>query len=164
MFFFGHTGIAFGAAKKLNPSLSLLVVAGVAMLPDLIDKSIHYVFWPQFTNGNTRTIAHSLLFTAVYSLILFVLEKSTASKKTKWLWLLPWVHLVLDEMWESKMRVSLLWPFLGHDFPPFEHKGAIDHLTRIFKKPQVILGEIIGAWIFYKHYKSTRRESFKIGS
>lgn len=159
MFFFGHTGIAFKAARKLNRNASLALVVAIAMLPDVVDKTIHYIVSPTFTNGNTRTICHSLLATFLFSLALFLVSRNSKNKAIKWLWVIPWVHIVLDEMWEPEMRVSLLWPFLGLEFPVFDHKGVVDHLHRIFRKPQVIIGELVGLWIFYGHYRSIAKKT-----
>jgi hypothetical protein len=57
------------------------------------------------------------------------------------------VHLLLDGMWVSDMRVSLLWPWAGSAFPPLHEVGVPGlwaHLARDLSDPVNLAGELGG--------------------
>src|SRR5205814_8380958 len=60
MLVFGHIGLTLGVARALSREIDARWVAVAAVLPDLIDKPLRYVLAPAFTQGNTRTVGHSL--------------------------------------------------------------------------------------------------------
>ncbi len=159
MFIFGHTGLTLESARRIsNVKVRLTVVAAIALLPDVVDKSIHYVISSEFTNGNTRTIAHSILFTLVLMTIIRGAELFKWGKKLELrnLWWIPIMHLLLDGMWTTDLRISLLWPFLGCDFPPYAHKGWWDHLMRTLTTPHIMFGELLGLYFVYRYKVRSR--------
>src|SRR5437899_8771220 len=60
MLLFGHIGLTLGVARALSRESDARWVAVASLLPDLIDKPLRYVLAPGFTQGNTRTVGHSL--------------------------------------------------------------------------------------------------------
>src|SRR6266568_1204707 len=60
MLVFGHIGLTLGVARALSREIDARWVAVASLLPDLIDKPLRYVLAPVFTQGNTRTVGHSL--------------------------------------------------------------------------------------------------------
>ncbi len=60
MLIFGHIGLTLGVARALSREIDARWVAVASLLPDLIDKPLRYVLAPAFTQGNTRTVGHSL--------------------------------------------------------------------------------------------------------
>ena len=60
MLWFGHIGLTVGLARALSREVDTRWVAVAAVLPDVIDKPLRYVIAPAFTQGNTRTVGHSL--------------------------------------------------------------------------------------------------------
>jgi inner membrane protein len=79
-----------------------------ALLPDIIDKPIAYLFFRETSNSG-RIFSHTLLFLIVITLLgLFVYRRWSK------LWLLvlafgTMTHLILDQMWQTPR--TLLWPF-----------------------------------------------------
>ena len=59
MLIFGHLGLTLGVARALSREVDVRWVAVAALLPDLLDKPLR-VLAPFFTQGNTRTVGHSL--------------------------------------------------------------------------------------------------------
>src|SRR6266516_341238 len=47
-------------ARALSREIDARWVAVASLLPDLIDKPLRYMLAPGFTQGNTRTVGHSL--------------------------------------------------------------------------------------------------------
>src|SRR5713101_781593 len=123
MLVFGHIGLNLGLARALSREIDARWVAMASLLPDLIDKPLRYVLAPAFTQGNTRTVGHSLTVLLVcIALVAFPLRR-TIRKAGIVALLLP-VHLLFDGMWVPDMRVSLLWPWAGSAFPPLDEVGV----------------------------------------
>src|SRR5438445_8882320 len=130
MLVFGHIGLTLGVARALSREIDARWVAVASLLPDLIDKPLRYVLAPVFTQGNTRTVGHSLTVMLVcMALVAFPLRRTIRGARVVAL-VLP-VHLLLDGMWVSDMRVSLLWPWAGTAFPPLDAVGVPGRWTDI---------------------------------
>jgi membrane-bound metal-dependent hydrolase YbcI (DUF457 family) len=120
MLLFGHVGLTLGLARALSREVDARWVAVASMLPDIIDKPLRYCA-PAFTQGNTRTVGHALTVIAV-SMVMVLLLRRTIRGAGAIAMVLP-LHLLLDGMWTSDMRVSLLWPWAGNGFPPLNEVG-----------------------------------------
>ena len=145
MLVFGHIGLTLGVARALSREIDARWVAVASLLPDLIDKPLR-VLAPVFTQGNTRTVGHSLTVMLVcMALVAFPLRRTIRGARVVAL-VLP-VHLLLDGMWVSDMRVSLLWPWAGSAFPPLHEVGVPGlwaHLGRDLSDPMNLAGELGG--------------------
>jgi hypothetical protein len=106
------------------------------MLPDMIDKPL-FVLLPDFTQGWTRTVAHSLA-----GLVLFTIFTGWRLRKKAWPLVFAYgSHLVLDRMWTDGH--ILVWPLHGFFFEKFPY----DHRELWWEKltdPWVMGGEAIG--------------------
>src|SRR2546427_4078459 len=142
MLVFGHIGLTLGVARALSREIDARWVAAASLLPDLIDKPLR-VLAPVFTQGNTRTVGHSLTVMLVaMALVAFPLRRTMRGAWVVAL-VLP-VHLLLDGMWVPDMRVSLLWPWAGSAFPPLHEvgvQGLVAHLLHDLADPVNLAGE-----------------------
>jgi len=145
MLVFGHIGLTLGVARTLSREIDARWVAVASLLPDLIDKPLR-VLAPAFTQSNTRTVGHSLTVMLVcMALVAFPLRRLIRGAWVVAL-ALP-VHLLLDEMWVSDMRISLLWPWAGSAFPPQDEVGMAGlwaHLVHDVSDPVNLAGELGG--------------------
>jgi inner membrane protein len=113
-----------------------------SMLPDIIDKPVGKIFFPDtFSNG--RIFSHSLLFMVVLAIAGLFLYRWRS-----WTWLLvlsfsTFIHLVLDEMWHDPE--TLFWPAYGLTFEKHELMNwGSDVLYALLHNPGVYVPEIIG--------------------
>src|SRR5262245_43423927 len=111
MLLFGHVGLTIGLARALSREVDARWVAIASMLPDIIDKPLRYFIVPAFTQSNTRTVEHSLTVIVVGMMAMLLLRRTI--RKTWVVALVLPVHLLLDGIWTSGMRISLLWPWTG---------------------------------------------------
>jgi membrane-bound metal-dependent hydrolase YbcI (DUF457 family) len=123
MLLFGHVGLTIGLARALSREVDTRWVAVASMLPDIIDKPLRYFLAPAFTQGNTRTVGHSLTVIGVGMVVVFLLRRVIRGAGVVAL-ILP-LHLLLDGMWAPDLRVSLLWPWAGNAFPPLNEVGML---------------------------------------
>ncbi len=146
MLVFGHIGLTLGVARALSREIDARWVAVASLLPDLIDKPLRYMLAPAFTEGNTRTVGHSLTVLLVCMVLLaFPLRRIIRGARVVAL-VLP-VHLLLDGMWVPDLRVSLLWPWAGSAFPPLHEvgvQGLVAHLLHDLADPVNLAGECGG--------------------
>jgi len=148
MLLFGHVGLTIGLARTLSREVDVRWVAVAAMLPDIIDKPLRYFIAPTFTQGNTRTVGHSLTVLLVGMVVVFLLRRTIRGPGVVTL-MLP-MHLLLDGMWTPDLRVSLLWPWAGNAFPPLYEEGMSgvwNHLMRNLSDPVNLTGELGGMLI-----------------
>ena len=155
MLILGHAGITLQAARKLHRGVDLRFAAFIALYPDIIDKALHYIYCPLFapgwTHGFTRTVGHSLTFNAlVAGKLLLWWWRDRELHPARWVYaaIIP-LHLVLDEMWDPELRLTLFWPWLGNDFPRIYMDDLVSHLGRNFAKVEVIVGEIVGGFLLW---------------
>ena len=145
MLLFGHVGLTIGLARTLSREVDIRWVAVAAMLPDIIDKPLRYFIAPAFTQSNTRTVGHSLTVLLVSIVVVLLLHRTIRGAGVVAL-VLP-LHLLLDGMWTSDLRVSLLWPWAGNGFPPLYEEGLSgvwNHLIRNLSDPVNLAGELGG--------------------
>jgi inner membrane protein len=143
MFLLGHLGITatvvFAINKRYFPSLSLdyRVIFVLAMLPDLIDKTMgHIILRDELNSG--RLVAHTLLFSMLGTLVLY----RFSNKNWQLLSLPLWLHISLDRIWEN-VHV-MLWPLQGWGFPSRDY-NVLAHWWEIFTTdPYTIAGELVG--------------------
>ena len=148
MLLFGHVGLTIGLARVLSREVDVRWVAVAAMLPDIIDKPLRYFIAPAFTQGNTRTVGHSLTVLLVGMVVVLLLRRTIRGAWVVAL-VLP-MHLLLDGMWTPDLRVSLLWPWAGNGFPPLYEKGMSgvwNHLIRNLSDPVNLAGELGGMMV-----------------
>lgn len=148
MLLFGHVGLTIGLARAISREVDVRWVAVAAMLPDIIDKPLRYFIAPAFTQGNTRTVGHSLTVLLVGMLVMLLLRRSVRGAGVVAL-VLP-MHWLLDGMWTPDLRVSLLWPWAGNAFPLLYEEGMLGvwhHLMRNLSDPVNLAGELGGALI-----------------
>ena len=146
MLLFGHVGLTTGLARALSREIDARWVAAASVLPDVIDKLLRYVVAPAFTQGNTRTVGHSLTVMFVGMAVVGFLLRRTIRGAGVVALLLP-LHLLLDGMWGPDMRVSLLWPWTGNGFAPLHEvglPGVWEHLVRDLQNPVNLAGELGG--------------------
>jgi len=137
-----------GLARALSREIDTRWVAVAAVLPDVIDKPLRYVMAPAFTQGNTRTVGHSLTVMLVCMVVMLLLRRTIRGAGVVAL-LLP-LHLLLDGMWVSDMRVSVLWPWAGNGFSPLHEvgmQGVWNHLVRDLCDPVSLAGELGGVLV-----------------
>jgi hypothetical protein len=145
MLVFGHVGLTMGLARALSREVDIRWVAVASMLPDIIDKPLRYFIAPAFTQSNTRTVGHSLTMIVVGMVVTLLLRRSIRGAGVIAL-VLP-LHLLLDGMWAPDLRVSLLWPWAGHAFPPLDEVGMAglwNHLVRGLSDLVNLAGELGG--------------------
>ncbi len=156
MLLFAHPGITLGVATiaadvvnrkpswfvSLSRYLDIRWLLVGSLLPDIIDKPVgQYIFRDTFNNG--RIFSHTLLFLIVIAVIGFYLLK-----KYRWVWMLSlaagtFMHLILDEMWQTPQ--TLFWPLLGFSFPFVELEGWASNIWKlIFSDPRYYVPEIVG--------------------
>src|SRR5262249_40126593 len=147
MLLFGHVGLTIGLARLLSREVDVRWVAVASLLPDVIDKPLRYIVAPAFTQGNTRTVGHSLTVMLVVMVVL-LLQRTIRGVGVVAL-LLP-LHLLLDGMWVPEMRVSVLWPWAGNGFSPLHEvglPGLWNHLLHDLSDPVNLAGELGGVLV-----------------
>lgn len=158
MLLLGHLGLTIGLARALSRDVDVRWVAVVSLLPDLLDKPLRYWIAPAFTQGNTRTVGHSLTM-----ILLCLLGVYLGRRVIRAPWVMALVvpmHALLDGMWSPATRVSLLWPWAGHDFPPLDEvglQGLWEHLMRNLSKPVTLVGEVVGGLILLSVWRQAGR-------
>jgi hypothetical protein len=104
-----HLGYTTGAVRisqkfALNRPLDYRLVALMAILPDVIDRSLYVFVIPGAESG--RLLAHTLLFNLVLLAILMAIRRDL------WIYgILPLLHLLMDL--QGLSTHELFWPFLG---------------------------------------------------
>ena len=145
MLLLGHVGLTIGLARALSREVDVRWVAVASMLPDIIDKPLRYCIALAFTQGSTRTVGHSLTVIGVSMLVVLLFRRTIRGAGVVAL-MLP-MHLFLDRMWLPDERVSFLWPWAGHAFPPVYEEGLSgfwDHLMGNLCSPVNLSGELGG--------------------
>lgn len=161
MLLFGHLGITLAIVfsilyvlkKEKNVDYRILIIG--IFLPDIIDKILgHLIFYESLSNG--RIFSHTLLFLLAVTIMVIV----TRAK----LILLPVgiaFHLIEDRMWmDSK---TLLWPFLGFEFPKVEIENYLYFIFhKLLTDPFIYTTETLGFAItltFFIKFKMYRKEN-----
>jgi len=121
MYLLAHSGITLGAAYAVeksvrSPALKVdyrFVLLG-ALLPDMIDKPLGHLIFPQVLAGG-RTFAHTLLFLLLVTLAGIIIYRIKAQQWGLCLAFGVLMHCILDSMWLDP--VTLFWPLLSLSFP-----------------------------------------------
>ncbi len=163
----GHVAATWGVATLLqqnNPRLARLdyrLLAVSAVLPDLIDKPLAILAFPQAQTS--QLITHSLLFNVVL----------LVGALLWWRPALPYVlafngHVIFDRMWNH--TESFWWPIFGWDvFWQFKPMNSAETMLNVYldiitRYPQVWVIEILAivffVWFFY-HFRLYRRPNLK---
>lgn len=140
---FWHVGatIAFTRYAFRDEAMDLRVLALGAVLPDLIDSPIGFVFWSRYQT--VRLTAHSLLFATVLLVIVMVGTRRGRPRK-RWMPLAIGVllHLVLDGMW--RLPSTLWWPFLGWEFDMTAFTTVGAYIEWLLSDPRTWALEAVG--------------------
>lgn len=142
--FFWHVGMTILIFRYVfrDERVDLRFLALGAVLPDVIDKPIGTVLFAD-TFRSSRIFAHTLVFAAlVMTAVLLISRRGPRRRQWMALGVGVLLHLVLDGMWTS--AETLLWPFLGWEFPPGPEDYWGGLLGRIFDSPWVLVQEAIG--------------------
>jgi len=158
---FWHAGatVAFTRYAFRDPAMDLRFLVLGAILADLIDTPIGFIFWSSFEN--VRLVAHSLLFAATAMVVVLLLTRRGRPRK-RWMPVAVGMllHLVFDAMWREPE--TLWWPFLGWDFTSTGFATVSEYLGGLFTNPAMWLGEVAGlAYLAFLGYRSklTDREA-----
>ena len=177
MLLFAHAGITLGAAfglemavnrlrrfRRGNPAKAhegsspasrivravdyRLVLIG-ALLPDVVDKPLGHYLLSDSLNNNGRIFAHTFLFFLILLIVGLYRLWRGGHIGVMVLALASGGHLVLDEMWHTK--VTLWWPFYGWSFPEYLEIDMWGWLGNLYAglsgRPDTFIPEIIGAVI-----------------
>ena len=113
-----------------------------SLLPDIIDKPLGLIILPT-TLGSSRTVGHTLLFSAVLALLGLLLRKKRSDFRLLLIAYSSTVHVTLDGMWERPQ--VLLWPLFGFGFPQSDPTGWVQRvLAHAIAHPSVYIPEIAG--------------------
>lgn len=142
---FWHVGGTIAVFRYVfrDPKVDLRFLALGALLPDLIDKPLGTILFPDLFEGGTQLIGHTLIFSLLAMTAVLAVTRRGRVRRT---WMAVAVgsllHLILDGMWTDQQ--TLLWPAFGWSFPP----GIPDYwpglLTRFFESPWSIVEELAG--------------------
>lgn len=170
MLLFGHLGITlafvFLVFLILKENVDYRYVLAGSMLPDIIDKPVGHILFPEiFHNG--RIFCHTLLFIVVLIILAVYMERHYKYTGVSFLGLGAMMHLIEDQMWFAPQ--TLFWPLFGLEFPQFEYGSIVGYwLNGLLTEPQAYIPEIIGitilaAFIYhYRIYEPARLKSFVV--
>lgn len=145
MFVLGHLGFSRALIEPLRTKVDLRPFFLGALLPDLIDKPIFYLF-PGIIAG-TRGYAHTLLF----MIVIFLVAQFFKSRVALSIAFGVLAHLLLDNVGDYlhienslvKSYQTLFWPMRGYDFPSTAYLTIVDQANRL-RSPYLIITESIG--------------------
>ncbi len=133
------------AFVSLSHRVDLRVLLVGSLLPDIIDKPVGLLFFPDLF-GTGRLFCHTLLF----CLLLAVMGAwRYRLRRTGGLLVLSYgsaMHLVLDGMWRSPE--TLFWPAMGLILRGETHDQWLRTIfLALFTRPEAYVPEIAGAMI-----------------
>jgi|SRR3954467_4294999 inner membrane protein len=163
MFALGHLGIGKKLAARPFRGFSRADRRAFfvgALLPDLIDKPLYYI--PAWLTGKDAAAAgilsgtHLFAHTGLFLVVLAGVALVTRSGPARALVIGVATHFVLDFVGLSMNWATLLWPFLGWQFPTYPFRSLGQHLGTIFN-PITFIGETLGAAILWSDYRKHRK-------
>lgn len=139
----GLLPLVTGASASLRRHVDLRFLLAGSLLPDIIDKPVGLLLFPDLL-GNGRIFCHTLLFPAALAIAGIVLYRARGMTHVLVLAYGSTMHLVLDAMWRSP--ATLLWPFAG----PMPRGGVGEHwlaqiITTLLTNPAAYVPEMAGA-------------------
>ena len=145
MFVLGHLGFSRALAQPFRTKIDLKPFFVGALLPDLIDKPIFYLF-PNHIAG-TRGYAHTLLFL----MATFFVAKVFKSRIAFSIAIGVLAHLLLDNLGDYlhienslvKSYQTLFWPLAGNEFPSTVYLTMEAQANRL-RSPYLMVTESIG--------------------
>ncbi len=142
---FWHLGgtIALFRAVFRDSKVDLRFLALGALLPDLVDKPLGTILFPDLFNGNGRVVGHTLLFSLlVMTIVLLATRRGRVRRRWMAVAVGALIHLFLDGMWTE--QETLLWPAFGWAFPPGPPDYWSGLLGRIVSDPWLAVREVAG--------------------
>lgn len=164
MFFLGHLGIGSRVVQPVTQGLPQRYVLWGTVLPDLLDKPLYYgLSWFFSKRGAELGIisgSRSLGHTAITLLLLSSFAWIRKSKILAALSLGVASHLVLDSLSDLMqnspeslssgfIETTLLWPFLGLQFPTIPYHSLQEHLS-IWQRPVLVWTEALGLFLLFE--------------
>jgi membrane-bound metal-dependent hydrolase YbcI (DUF457 family) len=137
------SGRGFRSTAKLI-DYRLLAIGSV--LPDIIDKPLALLLFPDLFNGMTRNLGHTLLF----AVLLFVVWRIASGSRRSFL--LPLaigssLHLLFDAMFTNPD--TLFWPFVDGGFAEAGHRDLFSGLSIPWSLPWniswLVFSELLGS-------------------
>lgn len=140
------------SVRRMGVDLRLVFFG--ALLPDIIDKALGFWLLPETVNYTTRSVGHSLVFSAL--LLAAALARLGLTRRAGLLIiaLATMGHLLLDQMWQ--LPVTLLWPFLGWRFPMGTttlEEWILFHFQEMLKSPAELAGALVLVWFLMQLHR-----------
>jgi hypothetical protein len=160
MLVFGHLGFGHQLAAPWNRRLPAWPLAIGMLLPDLIDKPLHYAGFSDFISC-TRTFGHTgLLCLAMFGMAYALRERTLAA-----LGLGMATHFVLDFVMDwlsadgpSSTLIAVAWPLKGIHFAVYDQPTLSRYLGSMLTAP-VLITEALGLGLLAWELRRTRRLS-----
>jgi hypothetical protein len=164
MFIIGHIGLTIAIIilgliifkrTDLLQKLDFRIIAVIAILPDIIDKTVgHIIFRDSLNNG--RLFSHSLVFLVVFTILFYLVVRIYW-----WSMALPIAtHQVFDILWNYEK--SWYWPAFGWGFERLERDPWNRWIEALLNDPYIYSTEILGAaaliiiFVYFGLYKKDR--------
>jgi membrane-bound metal-dependent hydrolase YbcI (DUF457 family) len=156
---FWHAGatVLFTRYTFRDPKMDLRYLLLGAILPDLIDTPLGFIFWSSVEN--VRLVAHSLLFAAVAMAVVMLMTRRGRPRK-RWMPLAVGIllHLVFDAMW--RQPETLWWPSQGWEFTSTGYATVTEYLGWLLTDPTTWLLEAAGlAYLVWLGLRSNLNEA-----
>ena len=109
-----------------------------AIVPDLIDKPLGRIFFPEYFQTG-RLFGHTLLVATFLLLGIQLTLRGTTARRWFILPICMLIHQVLDGMWNDP--ITWFWPLFGTEFPPDPAPG---YRLELLTSPWQLAGEAVG--------------------
>ena len=109
-----------------------------AIVPDLIDKPLGRIFFPEYFQTG-RLFGHTLLMATFLLLGIQLTLRGATARRWFILPICMLIHQVLDGMWNDP--ITWFWPLFGTEFPPDPAPG---HWLGLLTSPWQLAGEVVG--------------------
>jgi len=129
----GHVAVTWGVARLLNKQCDYRLLAVAALLPDLIDKPLAILAFPQ--SNSSQNVCHSLLLHIALLIITLLFFPKV----------LPYTlafngHLIADRMWFH--TETFWWPLYG---------GTVFWRYKFMNSPEAMLRVYLDIITHYPH-------------
>lgn len=146
MFIFGHIGLTIGIIllglflfkkTELISKIDFRIIAIFAILPDLLDKILGYLIFPEELHSG-RLFSHTLVFLILFIIVYFLIIGSQW-----WVYSIPIItHQLFDQPWIDPR--TWLWPMFGWGFRYRDISPWESWFTALISDPFVISTELLG--------------------